>query len=200
MNKSEVKKDLYDFNMMISTVNRIVICDDNLTNEHRYSYLVNLLITYYTKNKGYPLLYNNEEKCFKVTGPNGDTFTYNYDYYISRNPTVLIKQNHEFPRVNVLLKAFKHFRSLETDKLYKELLPFENGYKNYDIVRLVVNILNDLLSEFLLEPVDYKNGKIKIRLLIDKMGYSNDYELKHPEDIFHDLFNIFNYLYKLFKK
>lgn len=200
MNKNEVKKDLYDFNMMISTVNRIVVWDDNLTNEHRYSYLVNLLITYYTKNKGYPLLYNNWEKCFKVVGPNGNTFVYNYDYYIGRNPVLLIRQYHEFPRVNVLLKAFRHFRSLETDKLYKELLPFENGYMDYDIVRLVVNILNDLLSEFLLEPVDYKNGKIKIELLIDKMGYSNDYELKHPEDIFHDLFNIFNYLYKLFKK
>lgn len=200
MNKNEVKKDLYNFNMMISMVNRIVIWDDDLTNEHRYSFLVNLLITYYTKNKGYPLLYNKEEKCFKVIGPNGDTFTYDYDYYVGEKTAVLIKQNHESPKVYILLKAFKHFRSLETDKLYKELLPFENGYRNYDIVRLVVNILNDLLSEFLLEPVDYKNGKIKIRLMIDKMSYSNEYEFKHPEDIFHDLFNIFNYLYKLFKK
>lgn len=198
MNKNEVKKDLYDFNMMISTVNRIVVWDDTLTNEHRYSFLVDLLITYYIKNKGYPLLYNKKKKCFTVVGPNGDTFTYNYDYYIGRNTVLLIRQHHEFPRVNVLLKAFKHFRSLETDKLYKELLPFENGYKNDDIVRLVVNILNNLLSEFLLEPIDYKNGKIKIRLLIDKMGYSNEYELKYLLDIFHDLFNIFNYLYKLF--
>ena len=86
----------------------------------------------------------------------------------------------------------------QADKLYKELLPFENGYKNDDIIRLVVNILNDLLSEFLLEPIDYKNGKIKIRLLIDKIGHTKEYEFKHPEDVFHDLFNIFNYLYKLF--
>jgi hypothetical protein len=199
MNKNEVKKDLYDFNMMISTVNRIVIWDNNLTNDHRYSFLTNVLITYYIKNKGYPLSYNIEEKCFKVVGPNGNIFTYDYDYDTDENPAVLIKQNYECPKVNILLKAFKHFRSLETDKLYKELLPFENGYKDDDIIRLVVNILNDSLSEFLLEPVDYKNGKLKIRLLIDKTGHTNEYEFKHPEDVFHDLFNIFNYLYKLFK-
>lgn len=200
MDKNDVKKTLYSFNMMISMVNRIVVCDDDLTNEHRYSFLTNVLITYYIKNKGYPLSYNIEEKCFKVVGPNGDIFTYDYDYYTGKNTAVLIKQNHESPKVNILLKAFKHFRTLETDKLYKELLPFENEYKNDDIIGLVVNILNDLLSEFLLEPVDYKNGKLKIRLLIDGTGHANKYEFKHPEDVFHDLFNIFNYLYKLFKK
>ena len=200
MNKTYVKKTLYSFNMMISMVNRIVICYDDLTNDHRYSFLANVLITHYTSSKGYPLLYNIEEKCFKMIGPNGDVFTYDYDYYTGERSAVLIKENHESPKVNVLLKAFKHFRALDTDKLYKELLPFENEYKNDDIIRLVVNILNDLLSEFLLEPVNYKNGKIKIRLLIDKMGHTNEYEFKHPEDVFHDLFNIFNYLYKLFKK
>lgn len=199
MNKTDVKKMLYGYNMMISVVDNIVT-DYNLTNEHRYSFLTNLFVTFYTSSKGYPLLYNMEERCFKVVGPNGDIFTYDYKYYTGENPDVSIKQNHESPKVNVLLKAFKHFRTLETDKLYKELLPFENGYRNDDIIRLVVNILNDLLSEFLLEPIDYKNGKIKIRLLIDKMGHTNEYELKHPEDVFHDLFNIFNYLYKLFKK
>lgn len=197
MNKTYVKKILYSFNITISVTNRLVI-DNNLINEHRYSYLTNYLIAYYIKNKGYPLLYNIEEKCFKVIGPNGDTFIYDCDYDTDENPAVLIKQNYECPKVNILLKAFKHFRTLETDKLYKELLPFENEYKNDDIIRLVVNILNDLLSEFLLEPVDYKNGKLKIRLLIDKMGHTNKYEFKHPEDVFHDLFNIFNYLYKLF--
>lgn len=198
MNKTYVKKILYSFNITISVTNRLVIAN-NLTNEHRYSYLTNYLIAYYIKNKGYPLLYNIEEKCFKVIGPNGDTFTYDCDYDTDENPAVLIKQNYESPKVNILLKSFKHFRTLETDKLYKELLPFENEYKNDDIIRLVVNILNNLLSGFLLEPVDYKNGKIKIRLLIDKTGPTNEYELKHPEDVFHDLFNIFNYLYKLFK-
>lgn len=196
MNKNEVKKILYGYNTMISMVNRIVVCDDDLTNNHRYLFLTNTLIMYYIKNNGYPLLYNKEEKCFKMVGPNGDVFTYDYD--TDENPVVLIKQIYESPKVNILLKAFKHFRTLETDKLYKELLPFENGYRNDDIIRLVVNILNDLLSEFLLEPIDYKNGKIKIRLLIDKMGRTNEYELKHPEDVFHDLFNIFNYLFKLF--
>lgn len=197
MNKNDVKKTLYSFNITISVTNRLVI-DNNLTNEHRYSYLTNYLIVYYIKNKGYPLLYNIEEKCFKVIGPNGDTFAYDCDYDTDKNPAVLIKQNYESPKVNILLRAFKHFRTLETDKLYKELLPFENKYRNDDIIRLVVNILNDLLSEFLLEPVDYKNSKLKIRLLIDKTGHTNEYEFKHPEDVFHDLFNIFNYLYKLF--
>ena len=198
MNKTDVKKLLYSFNIMIPMVNRIVIRYDDLTNDHRYSFLTNVLITYYIKNKGYPLSYNIEEKCFKMVGPNGDIFTYDYDYYTGRNIAVLIKQNHESPKVNILLKAFKHFRTLETDKLYKELLPFENKYRNDDIIGLAVNILNDLLSEFLLEPVDYKNSKLKIRLLIDKTGHTNEYEFKHPEDVFHDLFNIFNYLYKLF--
>lgn len=199
MNKTYVKKILYSFNITISVTNRLVIWDDNLTNEHRYSYLTNYLIMYYIINKGYSLSYNIEEKCFKVIRPNGDIFTYDYDYDTDENPAVLIKQNYECPKVNVLLKAFKHFRTLETDKLYKDLLPFENGYKYDDIIKLVVNILNDLLSEFLLEPINYKNGKLKIRLLIDKTGHTNEYEFKHPEDVFHDLFNIFNYLYKLFK-
>lgn len=197
MNKTDIKKMLYGYNTMISVVDNIVT-DYNLTNEHRYSFLTNLFVTFYTSIKGYPLLYNMEERCFKVVGPNGDIFTYDYKYYTGEKPDISIKQNHESPKVNVLLKAFKHFKTLKTDKLYKELLPFENGYKNDDIIRLVVNILNDLLSEFLLEPIDYKNGKIKIRLLIDKIGHTKEYEFKHPEDVFHDLFNIFNYLYKLF--
>lgn len=190
-----IRKRLLNFTTMIMSVD--CQCNGRLSNEYKDAFLTNHMISYYAKSKGYPILYNIARKHYKIDNHCGEPFYFDCEYPICSDNIDVIINAYDNPRVKIFLEAFKHFKSLETDILYNDFLPFKDGYEADDIIKLMITILSDLFKPYLVKPITVNDHKINIDLQFNSYHYAKEYNLTHLDDIYFDFFNIFMDLNKM---